>query len=138
MLLQRQITTNNPTAWLEQYAEQHPSSPNPTQTLLMVVQPDGTYDLRLVSYEPTRNVQRSRYYADAEAAIHWSPAVATPKMEYKALLKSRGINEKNLALALGYTSLHSMYGSQAYRKGNIFQRTLALANLFTAQPPSTL
>ncbi len=134
MLLQAKITADNPTTWLEQYAEAHPSSPNPTQMLVLVrsAEEHGTYDLHLVSYEPTRQQQRSRFYAKAEAAILWSPAVTTPKAAYKELLKKRGVDENLVAQAYGYNSAATMRNAQAYKRGTIFQRTLALANLFTA------
>lgn len=144
MLLQAKITADNPTAWLEQYAEAHPSSPNPTQMLVLVrrtegtAEEHGTYDLHLVSYEPTRQQQRSRFYAKAEAAILWSPAVTTDKAAYKKLLKERAIDESHIAEAYGYNSAATMRNAQAYKRGAIFTRTLALANLFTSQPPSTL
>lgn len=133
MLLQKQIHTTDPTAWLEQYAADHPSSPDPTQMLVLVAG-DGAYDLRLISYEAERQQQRSRYYAKADAAILWSPGTATPRMVYKALLKSLCIDEGKLASAFGYASTHSMHTSQAWRKGKVFTKTLALANLFTSKP----
>jgi len=134
MILQKNISTDSPKAWLEQYAQEHPGRDKSVHLLMLVpVKDESHFELRLIrQHSKFKRKASSLRFQDAAACIEYSPLELSAKEQYQAALTQHGLTARDIALALGYASAQSMQTSTPYKRGDIFARVLAAVN---QQPP---